>query len=59
MKRLFVSSDFSISDIHKIREFNYNHTKNMSMEEKIAYYNNSGKGAEQEIKRMRMAKRKG
>ena len=32
-----ISPDFMIEDIHKIREYNYEVTKNMSIEEKIAY----------------------
>ncbi len=34
MKTLVTSSDFTIEDIHKIREQNYKHTRNMNIEEK-------------------------
>ena len=53
-----ISPDFTIDDIHKIRELNYEKTKDMTIEEKVIYYNNSGKDAEKEIERRRALKRK-
>ncbi len=58
METLVISPDFTIEDIHKIREQNYERTKDMPITEKIAYYNNSGKEAEREIERRRALKRK-
>lgn len=58
MESIIISPDFTIEDIHKIREQNYERTKNMTVEEKVAYYNNSGKDAEREIERRRALKRK-
>lgn len=58
MEALVISPDFTIEDIHKIREQNYERTKNMTMEEKIAYYNTAGMEAEEEIERRRALKRK-
>lgn len=58
METMLISPNFTIEDIHKIREQNYERTKNMTMEEKIAYYNNSGKEAEREIERRRALKQK-
>lgn len=58
MKALVISPNFTVEDIHKIREQNYEQTKDMTIEEKVAYYNNSGKEAEREIERRRMLKRK-
>ena len=58
METLVVSLDFTIDDIHKIREQNYEWTKDMTVAEKVAYYNNSGKEAEKEIERRRAIKRK-
>lgn len=58
MELLVISPDFTIEDIHKIREWNYERTKDMTVEEKVAYYNNSGKDAEKEIERRRELKRK-
>lgn len=58
MEALVISPDFTIEDIHKIREQNYERTKDMTVVEKVAYYNNSGKEAEREIERRRALKRK-
>ncbi len=58
MEALVISPDFTIEDIHKIREQNYECTKNMTIAEKVEYYNNSGKEAEREIERRRALKRK-
>lgn len=58
METLLISPNFTIEDIHKIREQNYERTKGMTMEEKIAYYNNSGKNAEREIEKRKALKRK-
>ena len=57
MDALVISPDFTIEDIHKIREQNYERTKDMTVAEKVAYYNNSGKEAEREIERRRALKR--
>lgn len=58
MEALVISPDSTIEDIHKIREQNYERTKDMTVAEKVAYYNNSGKEAEREIERRRALKRK-
>ena len=58
MEALVISPDFTIEDIHKIREQNYERTKDMTVAEKVAYYNNSGKEVEKEIERRRVLKRK-
>lgn len=58
MEALIISPDFTIEDIHKIREQNYERTKDMTVAEKVAYYNNSGREAEKEIERRRALKRK-
>lgn len=58
MEVLVISPDFTIDDIHKIREQNYERTKDMTVAEKVVYYNNSGKEAEKEIERRRALKRK-
>lgn len=57
MEALVISPDFTIEDIHKIREQNYERTKDMTVAEKVVYYNNSGKEAEREIERRRALKR--
>ena len=58
METLAISPDFTVEDIHKIREQNYEKTKDMTVAEKVAYYNNSGKEAEKEINRRRALKRR-
>lgn len=39
---LVISPKFSIEDIHKVRENNYNKTKDMTAQEKRDYYNVRG-----------------
>ena len=46
---LKISPNFTIEDIHKIREYNYEMTKDMTTEELSAYYE---RGAERAFKRM-------
>ena len=46
---LKISPNFTIEDIHKIREYNYEMTKYMTTEELAAYYE---RGAEKAFKRM-------
>lgn len=58
MEKLIISPDFTVDDIHKIREENYERTKNMTMEEKIEHYNTAGMEAEKEIERRKALKRK-
>lgn len=48
-----ISPDFTIEDIHRIREYNYEITKDMTMEEKLAYYNTPRTDALERLKRMR------
>lgn len=33
-----ITPDFTIDDIHKIREYNYEHTKSLSVAEQSDYY---------------------
>lgn len=51
MANAVISPKFTIEDIHKIREENYEKTKNMTMAEKIAYYNGLGKEAAKKKKK--------
>ena len=39
MKALEISPNFTIEDIHKIREHNYQMTQNMTKQEQMDYYN--------------------
>ena len=42
MKKPDLSPDFTIEDIHKLREYNYYLTKDMNPQERLDYYNNRG-----------------
>ena len=57
MDKPIISPDFTIEDIHKIREYNYEVTKCMTIKQKIEYYNTAGVEAEKEIEKRRAAKR--
>ncbi len=52
MKILEISSNFTIEDIHKIREKNYEITKDMTEQEKLDYYNNRGMEVHRRIQEM-------
>ncbi len=58
METSVINPDFTVEDIHRIREQNYERTRDMTVEEKVAYFNNSGKEAEKEIEQRRALKRK-
>lgn len=51
---LEISPDFTIEDIHKIREHNYEVTKHMTVEEKLHYYNTPRTDAEEQIEWLRV-----
>ena len=38
MTKPIISKDFTIEDIHKIREYNHEVTKDMTFEDRKAYY---------------------
>lgn len=42
METLIISPNFTIEDIHKVRENNYNITKHMTPQERRDYYNMRG-----------------
>lgn len=50
---LEIGPDFTIEDIHRIRERNYEKTKHMTVEEKLLYYNTPRTDAEEQIQRIR------
>lgn len=50
---LEISPNFTVEDIHKIRERNYEVTKHMTTEEKLLYYNTPRTDAEEQIERLR------
>lgn len=51
-----ISAEFTIEDIHKIRERNYEATKGMTTAEKLRYYNTPRTDAEKQIERLRANK---
>ncbi len=52
---LVISKDFTIEDIHKIREYNHEMTKGMSLEEQNRYYK---RGADEMLRLMAELKKK-
>ena len=53
MKPLDISPNFTIEDIHKIREHNYEMTKNMTRQEKMDYYNERGRKVQRILQEMK------
>ena len=51
-----ISPNFTIEDIHKIREHNYVITKHMTLEEKLLYYNTPRTDAEKQIELLKAQK---
>lgn len=49
MNKPILSSNFTVDDIHKLREYNYEVTKEMSNKDKMKYYNNKGKALLKEL----------
>ena len=56
MERPVLSSDFTIDDIHRMREYNYYFTKDMPPQERIDYYNKKGMAFQQEIEESKLRK---
>lgn len=49
MEKPMLSPDFTIEDIHKLREYNYQITKDMPRQERMEYYNSKGRAFQKEI----------
>ena len=56
MERLSISENFTIYDIHKIREYNYYLTKDMTPQEKRDYYNRRGMEVHRQIQAIQLQK---
>lgn len=56
MENLMLSPDFTIEDIHKLREYNYEYTKNMTLPERMDYYNSLGMEVHREIQARKLQK---
>lgn len=54
MEKPILSSDFTIEDIHKIREYNYYLTKDMTIRGKSDYYNSQGLEVHQMIQERKL-----
>lgn len=51
-----VSKDFTVDDIHKIREYHYEITKNMTPRERMDFYNIGGRNFLKEIEKKKSPK---
>ena len=51
-----ISPDFTIEDIHKIREYHYELTKDMTIQEKINFYNEGGRAFLKEMEERKLQK---
>lgn len=56
MEKPVPSPDFTIDDIHKLREYNYYITKDMTLQERMDYYNKKGRAFQQEIEESKLQK---
>lgn len=56
MEKPILSPDFTIEDIHKLREYNYYLTKDMTPQERRDYYNERGRAFLKEIEDGRLQK---
>ena len=56
MEKPVLSPDFTIDDIHKLREYNYYLTKDMTQQERMDYYNKKGRAFQQEIEESKLQK---
>ena len=50
---LNISEDFTMEDIRKIRDYDYEMTKDMTPERRCAYYNEGAQSVIEEIERIR------
>ena len=56
MDRPILSPNFTIEDIHKLREYNYYQTKDMTPQERMDYYNSRGMEVHKEIQMRKLQK---
>jgi len=56
VNKLIISDDFTIEDIHRIREYNYDRRKHMSFEERKADIEKGAKAGLERIEQMRREK---
>jgi hypothetical protein len=53
MPELNISHDFTVDDIHKVREYHYELTKDMTTEERRAFYKKGADETEKRIQELR------
>ena len=56
MNKPILSPSFTIDDIHKLREYNYYQTKDMTQQERIDYYNSRGLEVHRKIQERKLQK---
>ena len=56
MNKPILSPSFTIDDIHKLREYNYYQTKDMTLQERIDYYNSRGLEVHKKIQKHKSKK---
>ncbi len=54
MEKPVLSPNFTIEDIHKLREYNYEMTKDMTDQERMDLYNKEGWEVQREIEKMKV-----
>jgi len=55
MEKPILSPNFTIEDIHKLREYNYEMTKDMTDKERMNYYNSRGREVQRKLENMKAA----
>ena len=58
MTKPVFKDSFSVDDIHKLREYNYEVTKNMTSEERINYINSKADKVRKRIEKIKKEKNK-
>ena len=56
IEKPIISPDFTIEDIHKIREYHYEFTKDMRTQERINFYNEGGRAFLREMEERKLQK---
>jgi len=57
MNKPILSPHFTIDDIHKLREYNYYQTKDITPQERIDYYNSRGLEVHRKIQEHKLQKK--
>jgi len=52
MEKPVLSPGFTVDDIHKLREYNHERTKNLTSEERQRYYNDAGMEVHKMLQKM-------